>query len=53
MKPKKSWREKLADDKALPKVARVTGKMSRRWGEAFQKATFVAGHQKSLFTKLR
>lgn len=32
MKPKKSWREKLADDKGLPKVAKVTGKMSKRWG---------------------
>jgi hypothetical protein len=33
MKPKRSWREKLADDKGLPKVARVTAKMSKRWGE--------------------
>ena len=33
MKPKKSWREKLADDKDLPKVCEVTGKMTRRWGE--------------------
>ncbi len=32
MKPKKSWREKLADDKGLPKVGKVTGKMSKRWG---------------------
>jgi 6-O-methylguanine DNA methyltransferase, DNA binding domain len=32
MKSKKSWREKLADDKGLPKVAKVTGKMSKRWG---------------------
>ena len=31
-KPKKSWREKLADDKGLPKVGEVTGKMSQRWG---------------------
>lgn len=30
---RKSWREKLADDKGLPKVGKVTGKMSRRWGE--------------------
>jgi len=29
---KKSWREKLADDKGLPKVCKVTGKMSKRWG---------------------
>jgi hypothetical protein len=33
MKPKKSWREKLLDSKGLPKVGRVTGKMSKRWGE--------------------
>lgn len=33
MKPKKSWREKLADDKGLPKVTRVAGKMSVRWGK--------------------
>lgn len=33
MKPKKSWREKLADSKGLPKVGPVTGKMSKRWGE--------------------
>ena len=30
---KKSWREKLADDKGLPKVCEVTGKLSKRWGE--------------------
>lgn len=30
---KKSWREKLADDKDLPKICEVTGKMSKRWGE--------------------
>lgn len=29
---KKSWREKLADDKGLPKVGPVTGRMSTRWG---------------------
>jgi alkylated DNA nucleotide flippase Atl1 len=29
---KKSWREKLADDKGLPKVGKVTGRMSKRWG---------------------
>ena len=33
MKTKKTWREKLADSKDLPKVGAVTGKMSRRWGE--------------------
>ncbi len=32
MKAKKSWREKLADDKNLPKVETVAGKLSRRWG---------------------
>jgi len=29
---KKSWREKLADDKGLPKVGRATGNLSERWG---------------------
>ncbi len=29
---KKSWREKLADDKGLPKVGKVEGKMSKRFG---------------------
>ncbi len=33
MKKRKSWREKLADSKGLPKVGEVTGKMSKRWGE--------------------
>ncbi len=33
MKRKKTWREKLADDKGLPKVGRVEGKMTTRWGE--------------------
>jgi hypothetical protein len=33
MKAKKSWQEKLADSKGLPKVGEVTGKMSKRWGE--------------------
>jgi hypothetical protein len=32
MKTKKSWREKLADDKGLPKTGRVEGKMTTRWG---------------------
>jgi len=32
MKTKKSWREKLADSKGLPKVAEVCGKMTKRWG---------------------
>lgn len=29
---KKSWREKLADDKGLPKVCEVAGELTRRWG---------------------
>src|SRR5258705_4134810 len=33
MKAKKSWREKLADSKGLPKVAKVCGNMTKRWGE--------------------
>jgi alkylated DNA nucleotide flippase Atl1 len=32
MKPKKSWREKLADDKNLPKISVATGKNSQHWG---------------------
>jgi len=32
MKAKKSWREKLADSKDLPKVVKITGKMTSRWG---------------------
>ena len=32
MKTRKSCREKLADDKGLPKVGPVEGKMSTRWG---------------------
>lgn len=32
-KRKKSWREKLADDKGLPKVERIQGALSKRWGE--------------------
>ncbi len=28
----KSWREKLADSKGLPRVGQVTGKMTARWG---------------------
>jgi len=29
---RKSWREKLLDDKGLPKVGRVEGRMTKRWG---------------------
>ena len=32
MKKKKSWREKLADSKDLPRVAEITDNMSKRWG---------------------
>jgi alkylated DNA nucleotide flippase Atl1 len=32
-RPRKSWREKLADDKGLPKVIAITGKLRRTWGE--------------------
>ena len=31
-KLRKSWREKLADSKDLPKVQEVTETMSQRWG---------------------
>jgi hypothetical protein len=31
-KLKKSWREKLADDKDFPKVVEITPEMSQRWG---------------------
>jgi hypothetical protein len=29
---KKSWREKLVDDKGLPKIATIDGKKTKRWG---------------------
>ena len=31
-KPRKTWQEKLADSKDLPRVAEITDKMSQRWG---------------------
>ncbi len=31
-KARKTWREKLADSKNLPKVVEITDKMSKRWG---------------------
>ena len=31
-KLRKSWREKLADDKDLPRVVEITPNMSQRWG---------------------
>jgi len=33
MNRRKSWREKLADDKGLPKVGPVTGRMTIKWGK--------------------
>jgi alkylated DNA nucleotide flippase Atl1 len=30
---RKSWQEKLADSKDLPKVITIDGKLSKRWGE--------------------
>ncbi len=32
MAKKETWREKLSDDKGLPKVVKITEKMSKRWG---------------------
>jgi hypothetical protein len=32
MPKRKSWREKLADSKGMPKTGRISGKMTRRWG---------------------
>ncbi len=29
---RKTWAEKLADSKGLPKVGRIEGRLSRRWG---------------------
>lgn len=32
MKPRKSWREKLANDKGLPKVVSLDAAAAKRWG---------------------
>ena len=32
LKRRKTWQEKLADDKGLPRVAKIEGRMSTRWG---------------------
>jgi hypothetical protein len=32
MPKKRTWTEKLNDDKGLPKVEKITSKMSKRWG---------------------
>jgi len=37
MRPRKSWREKLADDKGFPKVFEIDQTKCKRWGEG----TFV------------
>jgi alkylated DNA nucleotide flippase Atl1 len=29
---KKSWKEKLADDKGLPKIVKIEGKLRKTWG---------------------
>ncbi len=31
-KARKTWQEKLADSKDLPRVVEITDKMSQRWG---------------------
>ena len=36
-KSRKSWQEKLADSKDLPKVQEITDKMSKRWGDNNEK----------------
>ena len=33
MAKKKTWSEKLKENKGLPKVQKITGKMSKKWGE--------------------
>jgi DNA-binding FadR family transcriptional regulator len=37
MKARKTWAEKLRDNKGLPKISRIEGKLSTRWGSG----TFV------------
>lgn len=32
MRARKTWQEKLADNKDLPKIGKIEGKMSTRWG---------------------
>jgi hypothetical protein len=32
MRARKSWRQKLADTKGLPKIGRITGRMTRKRG---------------------
>lgn len=33
MKRRKTWREKLEDSKGLPKVEKIEGRLSKRWGK--------------------
>lgn len=33
MAKRKTWSEKLEDDKGLPKVQKITGRLSKKWGE--------------------
>src|SRR6266404_8101745 len=33
MHKRKTWHEKLADSKDLPKVVKITGRMTKRWGK--------------------
>lgn len=33
MKARKTWREKLLEDKDLPKVVNIEGKLTKKWGE--------------------
>jgi hypothetical protein len=37
MRPRKSWRDKLADSKGLPRIEKVTPRLRARWGSG----TFV------------
>src|SRR6185436_9882078 len=32
MKIRKTWQQKLADDKGLPRVGKIEGRMTTRWG---------------------
>ncbi|MBN2571435.1 MAG: hypothetical protein JXA68_04850, partial [Ignavibacteriales bacterium] len=32
-KGKKTWKEKLLDNKGLPKIIEINEKLSKRWGE--------------------
>lgn len=64
MKTRKSWREKLADNKDLPRMLEVKGKLRARWGQgpmlipapsevdALMKRVLIADLEKTLFTGL-